>query len=158
MFKTIVWATDGSKLADATLPLVTELAALHDAKIVAVHVDELFAAGRFVGGSLLADEDTIERKIGVQVGDLRAAGFEVEVELVSSRSFDTAAQIAKTAAKVGADLIVIGTRGESAAASLLHTSVANGLNHHAHCAVLALPPASHIEEIEPERVAAASSR
>src|SRR5579872_2225888 len=74
MFSTIVWATDGSELADETLPLVTELAGIHDSKIVAVHVNELFRGGRFGGGPVFADEDELQEKIAAQVKDLREAG------------------------------------------------------------------------------------
>ena len=36
MFETIVWPTDGSELADRALPLVTELARVHDADLIVV--------------------------------------------------------------------------------------------------------------------------
>ena len=61
MFETIVWATDGSELADRALPLVTELARVHGAKIVAVHANELLA-GRFGGAPMLADEDELRSR------------------------------------------------------------------------------------------------
>jgi len=139
MFATIVWATDGSESADSTLRLVTELADLHRSKIVAVHVNEFFHGGRF-GGPLYADEEEVEAKISGQVADLRAAGFEVEQELVTTRRHDRAALIAETAAKAGADLIVVGTHGDGALGALLHASVTDGLHRKAHCPVLVVPP------------------
>jgi len=140
MFTKIAWATDGSELADATLPLVTELAGTHGTKLVAIHVNTLFRGGKFGGGPVLADEEELAQKIRGQVDDLRAAGFEVELEFVASDRSDTAALIAELAMRAGADLIVVGTHGKSAAAGLLNPSVASGLLHHAPCAVLAQPP------------------
>ena len=55
MFKTIVWATDGSELADVALDHVRELAREDGSRIVAVHANELMR-GRSSGYSALADE------------------------------------------------------------------------------------------------------
>jgi len=54
MFRTIVWATDGSELADSALPLVTELARANGSKIVVFHANELFRGSRLSGGPILA--------------------------------------------------------------------------------------------------------
>lgn len=140
MFDTIVWATDGSELADSTLPLVTELAGIHGSKVVAVHVNELFRGGRLGGGPVFPDEDEIQRKIATQVGEMLEAGLEVELEVVATRRHDIDGLIADTAATVGADLIVIGTHGRSMPATVLLGSVTAGLNHRAPCPVLAVPP------------------
>ncbi|HXH95849.1 MAG TPA: universal stress protein, partial [Gaiellaceae bacterium] len=80
MFETIVWATDGSELADRALPHVTELAQEHRSKIVAVHANELLY-GRFGGAPLLADEPDLQAKIERQVHDLRDAGFDATLEV-----------------------------------------------------------------------------
>ena len=58
MFETIVWATDGSELADRALPYVKELARTNGSRIVAVHANELLR-GRFGGAPLLADEPDV---------------------------------------------------------------------------------------------------
>jgi len=144
MFTKIAWATDGSELADSTLPIVTELAGIHDTKLIAIHVNGLLRGGKFGGGPVLADEEERAQKIRGQVDDLRAAGFEVELELVSTDRSDTAGIIAELALNAGADLIVVGTHGRSAAAGLLTPSIASGLIRHAHCAVLAQPPLERI--------------
>jgi nucleotide-binding universal stress UspA family protein len=144
MFSTIVWATDGSELADSTLPRVVELAGIHHAKIVAVHVDELFRRGRFEGGSVFADEDDVQRKIASQVAGLQDAGFDADVEVVSSACDEKAALIADAAVDAEADLIVIGSHGRSEAGALLHGSVGNALGHFAHCPILVVPP-THME-------------
>ena len=139
MFETIVWATDGSELADRALLHVMELARLHHAKIVAVHANELLY-GRYGGAPLLADEPDLREKIEKQVMELRESGFDVELELPTGGS-DVPALVAKAAEAVGADLIVVGTHGHGGIAAAVLGSVARGLLHTAHCPVLAIPPA-----------------
>jgi nucleotide-binding universal stress UspA family protein len=138
MFETIVWATDGSELADRALPYVTELGTVHNAKIVAVHANELLY-GRYGGAPLLADEPDLRAKVERQVAELKKAGFDVELELPTG-STDVAALIAKAAEDANADLIVVGTHGHGGLAAALLGSVARGLLHTAHCPVLAIPP------------------
>jgi len=139
MFKTIVWATDGSELADRALPFVSGLARAHRSKIVAIHANELLT-GRYGGAPLLADEPDVIEKIERQVEELRRAGFVAELRVV--RGIDgTAAMVAQAAAEADASLIVTGTHGHNSFASALLGSVARGLLHEASCPVLAIPPA-----------------
>jgi nucleotide-binding universal stress UspA family protein len=146
MFKTIVWATDGSELADRALPVVTGLARAHRSKIVAVHATEILN-GRFGGGPVLADDPDLVAKIERQVEELRRAGFTAELRIV--RGIDAVpAMIARTAAGVDASLIVLGTHGLSGFAAAIVGSVARGLLHEARCPVLAIPPA-RVRELVP---------
>jgi nucleotide-binding universal stress UspA family protein len=138
MFDTIVWATDGSELADRALPYVQELARANGSRIVAVHANELLR-GRFGGAPLLADEPDIREKIEQQVADLKAEGFEAELN-VASGTEDVAALVARAAMNVDADLIVVGTHGHGGFKSAVLGSVARGLLHTATCPVLAIPP------------------
>lgn len=154
MFETIVWATDGSELADRALSHVTELARIHHARIVAVHANELLY-GRYGGAPLLADEPDLRAKIERQVVELRDAGFDVELELPTGGS-DVAGLVAKAADAVGADLIVVGTHGHGAIAAAVLGSVARGLLHAARCPVLAVPPVhAKAEATGPEATTAA---
>ena len=50
MFKTIVWATDGSELADGALDYVRELARQDGSRIVAVHANELMRSLQRLSG------------------------------------------------------------------------------------------------------------
>jgi nucleotide-binding universal stress UspA family protein len=138
MFKTIAWATDGSDLADGALEHVIELARAHRSRIVAVHANELLV-GRYGGAPLSADEPEMREKIAQQVEELRASGFDAELE-IRSGSHDVATLIARAADDVHADLIVVGTHGHSGLAAALMGSVARGLCHHAHQPVLVVPP------------------
>jgi len=135
MFETIVWATDGSEEADRALSLVTELARAHGSKVVAVHADEILV-GRFGGAPVLADEEDIRVKIEKQVADLRDAGLSSDFVVETGVRHGVAELIVAAAAKVDADLIVVGTHGRGAAATAVLGSVAKDLLHRAHCPVL----------------------
>ncbi|HEY5059244.1 MAG TPA: universal stress protein [Gaiellaceae bacterium] len=139
MFETIVWATDGSEVADCALPLVTELARAHHSKIVAVHANEVLS-GRFGGATLLADEDEIRAKVEQQVAELRDAGFVAELTVETGIRRGIEELIATAATEVKADLIVVSTHGRGAAATAMLGSVAKGLLHIAPCPVLVVTP------------------
>ncbi len=138
MFETIVWATDGSELADGALEHVVALAKAHGSKIVAVHANELLV-GRYGGAPISSDEPEMREKIAHQVEELQGAGFEAELE-IRSGSHDVATLIARAADDVGADLIVVGTHGHGGLAAALMGSVARGLCHRANQPVLVVPP------------------
>ena len=82
MFETIVWATDGSELADRALQPVIDLARMHHSKVVAVHANELLK-GRFGGAPLLSDEPELIAKIEGQVVGLREIGLPAELKIVN---------------------------------------------------------------------------
>jgi nucleotide-binding universal stress UspA family protein len=143
MFETIAWATDGSELADKALEHVRELAGVHGSRIVAVHANELLT-GRYGGAPLLADEPDLEEKIAGQVAELRAAGFDAELEIRTGGQ-DVAKLVAEAAETVGADLIVVGTHGRGGVTAVLMGSVARALCHTSHLPVLVVPPAVRVE-------------
>jgi len=155
MFETIVWATDGSELADRALLHVTELAEHHRSKIVAVHATELLH-GRYGGAPLLAEEPELREKIEHQVGDLREAGFDATLD-VRHGGRDVPTKIAAAAEEVGADVIVVGTHGHGGIAAAILGSVARDLCHRAPCPVLVVPPARMAEKPEREHEAAHSA-
>jgi nucleotide-binding universal stress UspA family protein len=155
MFETIVWASDGSELADKALEHVRTLAGIHRSRIVAVHVNELLT-GPFGGAPLLADETEIEEKLAGQVEDLCAAGFDARLEIRTGGQ-DVAKLLADTADDVGADLIVVGTHGRGGVAAAIVGSVARRLCHTSHLPVLVVPPARKAQSAgdESERFTAA---
>jgi nucleotide-binding universal stress UspA family protein len=138
MFETIVWATDGSELADGALEHVKELARIHDSKIVAVHANELLG-GRYGGAPLYADEPDVREKVAAQVESLRAEGLDAELE-IRTGGRDVATLIARAADDVDAKLIVVGTHGHGGLAAALMGSVARALCHTARRPVLVVPP------------------
>jgi nucleotide-binding universal stress UspA family protein len=138
MFKTIVWATDGSELADSALDHVRELALEDGSKIVAVHANELMR-GRSSGYPALADEPELEEKIGKQIEELRSVGIDATFE-IRSGSKSVAALIAQAAEDVDADLIVVATHGAGGVTATLMGSVARALCHTARTPLLVIPP------------------
>jgi nucleotide-binding universal stress UspA family protein len=156
MFKTIVWATDGSEHADRALPYVKQLAATEDAALFVVHSEEVFV-GRAGGYPVLADEEQLEAKIRGQVAELRKEGFNASVHVSRGAAPGAAHMIADFAHDVGADVIVVGTRGRGPIAGLLLGSVTQRLLHIAPCPVLAVPTASLEPDNELERETATAA-
>lgn len=148
MFETIVWATDGSELADHALEHVRQLAQFHDSRIVAVHANELFM-GRAGGAPLLADEPDIRAKLERQVAELRSAGFDARLE-VPTGTQPCSTLIENAADEVGADLIVVGTHGRSAIGAAVMGSVTRALCHASRRPVLVVPPVDRSERTRDE--------
>ena len=132
----MIWATDGSEAADSSLPYAREMA--RDGKLVVVHCKELLT-GRGGGYPVLADEEELQAKISEQVEQIRQEGLEASLHLASSHSSGAAHVIADVAREIGADAIVVGTRGHGMIAGLLLGSVTHRLLHIAPCPVLAVP-------------------
>jgi nucleotide-binding universal stress UspA family protein len=143
MFTTVIWATDGSENADHALTFARELAQESGSALVAVHSKELLV-GRAGGFPLLADEEDVEAKIARQVDEAKEAGADARAVFAAGRARHAAQTVAEVAESVGADLIVLGTRGQTPFALMLG-SVAQRLLHVAPCPVLAVPPAARVE-------------
>lgn len=148
MFKTILWATDGSANADRALPVVKELAETKGAKVVVAHCRELLS-GRAAGLPVNADEDELLAKIRGQAAELESAGFDVRVEIVTSSGVGAPRVLADIARSDEADVIVVGTRGHSPLVGMLVGSVTQRLLHIAPCPVLAIPTGEHVHAGEP---------
>ncbi len=140
MFKVIVWASDGSEHSDRALECARGLADEGSARLIAVHVKEV-TVGRAGGYPVQLDEEEIERKIQEQVKDLKDAGLNANYEQLGTTAGGAAHAIADAAKDAGADLIVVGTRGQGPITGLLLGSVTNRLLHVAPSPVLAVPPA-----------------
>jgi len=138
MFKTIVWATDGSELADGALDFVRELARQDGSRIVAVHANELMR-GRSSGYPFLADEPELEQKIVKQIKELHDVGIDATYEIRRGNK-GVATLIADAAEHVDADLIVVATHGSGGLKTALMGSVARALCHTATKPVLVIPP------------------
>jgi nucleotide-binding universal stress UspA family protein len=137
MFRTIIWATDGSDEADHALAAAIDLAEAGGGRIVAVHANQRLT-GRAGAWPALPDEVDRLHKIRRQVAALEASGH--EVELIVRRTHRTpAAVVAAAATESGADVIVCGTLGRSAAGGAVLGSVAHELLHVAPCPVFVVP-------------------
>lgn len=143
MFKTLIWATDGSAGAEAALVEARRLAELSGAHIVAVHIDQRLA-GRFGGWSTLADEEDRSLELRTKVAELKGEGVEIEYVVRHGRQFP-ADVVAAFAAELDADLIVCGTRGHGAIAGALLGSFTQHLLHVSPCPVLVVPERAAVE-------------
>jgi nucleotide-binding universal stress UspA family protein len=144
MFKTIIWATDGSETADEALPFAKALAELEQGRLIAVHGRELFVSGRATGLPVLAAEQELEAKIDRQVQELRSTGVDATLNLVSEPASHAAQTLAQVARDVEADAIVVATRGQGPIAGALVGSVTQQLLHFAPCPVLAVPSVKQV--------------
>ena len=138
MFKTIIWATDGSEAAERALPVALDLTAQVNGMLLVVHADERFG-GRASGVPVIADEEDVEGELAAKVKELVESGVNASFHVVRGTGKDPADLIADVAKEGWADLIVVGTRGHGRVAGVLHGSVTQRLLHVAPCPVLAVP-------------------
>jgi nucleotide-binding universal stress UspA family protein len=143
MFKTVVWATDGSEAADQALPHAKSFASGPGASLIVVHVEEKTLPGKG-GGSLsrYATEDELKEKVQRQVSELSQDGVPAKLEITTSQVGGAAHAIADIAERESADVIVVGSRGHTALAGLLLGNVPQRLLQLATCPVLTVPASS----------------
>ncbi len=139
MFDTVVWATDGSLSADRALPYAKQLATGNGAALLVVHCKELLVGGRGSSRPVHADEQRLESKIERQVADLSDEGLNVRYATASAGAGSAANAIAEVADREHADVIVVGTRGQTAVGGLMLGGVTQRLLHLGVCPVLAIP-------------------
>jgi nucleotide-binding universal stress UspA family protein len=152
MFKTIVWATDGSENAEQALPCVRSLAKAQGAAVVVAHVEEKYATHSAAGLAIYPDEELIQENLKQIVAHLSSEGLNATLRVATHVGPQAAHEIARIAEEAYADLIVVGTRGHTAIGGLLVGSVTTRLLHLAPCPVLAVPPVRHpvARERDPE--------
>lgn len=134
--KQIVVGYDGSDHARRALERAAELAAPETVVTVvaAVHVVSPLA-GQGPGAALVDQKDAAERDRALEEAKafLEERGVPVAT---AERIGDPAAAIVDTASHIGADLIIVGTRGRNLAQRLSLGSVSTRVVHDAHCDVL----------------------
>ena len=140
MFKTIMWATDGTKNADLALPYARALAQQEGATLVIAHVVERYASHKASGLAVHADEEQVEAKLKKLATELSHEGIDTNLKIVSHVGPQPAHEIADIAKEAGADLIVVGYRGHAAITGLMIGSVTQRLLHVSRCPVLVVPP------------------
>ena len=140
MFTKIVWATDGSENADRALASAIQIAERDGAEVHICHVIEKVIVTRVAGQDVHLDEQELDEKIRRRANDVADNGVKVTLHMSSDQAADVARRIADTATEVGADLILVGTRGHSPIVGALLGSVSQRLLHIADCPVLVVPP------------------
>ena len=141
---TIAVAVDFSDHADAAVDTAIELAKGLGAEIHVIHAFDL-RVPMITPYEVAIPEPYIEQsreaaaaKLAEVVDTVRKAGVKVGSQLVGS---PPPAAIVEAAERVGADLIVMGTRGNTGLKHLLLGSVAEQTLRLAHCAVMTVKAA-----------------
>jgi nucleotide-binding universal stress UspA family protein len=140
MFKTILWATDGSETAARALPFALEFAETAEARLIIAHAREIFV-GRMGGYPVFVDEGELREKIHRQVDELKQTGLQTTYVVRSCQAGHAPKLIAEIAREYDADLIVVGTHGHGRLGGMLLGSVTQGLLHEQVAPVLAIPTA-----------------
>lgn len=141
MFKKVLCATDGSENADRAFDYATRLAQSEGATLHGVHVVEKLLGYRVSGMDSHIDESEIDARIRTQAEAAgKELGSQVTMHMMASPAGEVAKRIAETASDLGADLVIVGTRGHSAIGGAFLGSVTQRLLHVSTCPVLAVPP------------------
>jgi nucleotide-binding universal stress UspA family protein len=140
MFKTIMWATDGTPNADRALPYAKALAQQEGATLIIAHVIERYASHKASGLAVHADEEQVEAKLKELEAKLSGEGLNVALKIVNHVGPQPAHEIADLARDSGSDLILVGCRGHGAIPGLVLGSVTQRLLHVSPCPVLVVPP------------------
>jgi len=141
MFSTIVVGTDGSPTAQAAVALAMDLARQNGATVHLVHAYKTASAGMAVAqaGAAVVADDSLVRAVAKDAADsvlTEAAGTGGGVATASHAVNAAPAEaVIKVAEEVGADLIVVGSKGMQGARRLIG-SVPNSIAHGAPCHVL----------------------
>ena len=124
--KLIVHGTDGSPEAAQALELAIELAKETDAKLAIVSVHVVHAGGKGISPPIAEVEQPggAEHLAQAAVATAGAAGIGAQPYVVSG---DPAHEITRLADELGADLIVVGSRGFGAIHGALVGSVSRGV-------------------------------
>lgn len=146
MFKTIVWATDGSETAGHALPFALELVARDSAKLVVIHVREL-VVGRMGGYPVYADEPDLRARLAEQVETLRETGIDAVLVERTCAVGHAAKLISEVAEEHDAGLIVLGTHGQTRIGSALIGTMTQALLHEGSVPVLAVPAAARVAAV-----------
>jgi nucleotide-binding universal stress UspA family protein len=157
MFTKVIWATDGSEHADRAMLLAVRVAEADGAELHVVHIVEKLMSGRATGLDAFGNELEIKAKVEQQATAVAAEnGVTTSIHIVAGLSTRIADRIAEIAQDVGADLIVVGTRGHGALGSFVLGGVTQRLLHVSPCPVLAVPPGVAAETAQsPEPAATA---
>src|SRR5690349_18971129 len=132
-YSTVVVGTDGSATAETAVQHAGKLAADHGARLVIVTAYETPVDQRDAEKNV-ADRDQAEEKAmyaKTLAADLGAT--RIVVQAVSGSAPDV---LISTATDVGADVIVVGSKGLTGASRFVLGSVASAVSHHAPCDVL----------------------
>ncbi len=150
MFKHILVAIDGSEYSQRALPTAVEVARKFESDVFVVHVSE-HDRGRAVAYSIESPAEAT-RLVGDAVKIISDAGISAKGAVHDVAAGHVAKDIVETASSVGADLIVMGSRGLSDVQGMLLGSVTHKTMQLAQTAVLVVRGAVPVEETVARKV------
>jgi len=135
MFKKILVALDNSPTDSAMLSPITELAKLHGAQLLLLHVSDGWVARNYHRFQLAESEEMKADRAYLEAiaHDLRSRGVQVEAHLALG---EPALGILKTADHRGCDLIAMTTHGHRFFKDVLYGSTITQVRHQAKVPVL----------------------
>lgn len=122
--KRLLVPLDGSRLAEAVLPVSVSLAGRLDARLTLLYVMERTAPATAHGDRHLTLVSEAERYLDEVAGRCRTEGVEVDRHVHPNEVGDVARSIVDHAAEMAADLVVLATHGAGGARRVLFGSVA----------------------------------
>ena len=130
MYRKILVALENSRADESLIPHITELARLHHAQLLLIHVADGWVARNFDQLKLAESEEMHADRtyLDAIAGQMRAAGLIVETHLALG---DPPKEILKTAAREQCDLIAMTTHGHRLIGDILHGSTIEQVRHQA---------------------------
>lgn len=136
-FARVIVAVDGSDNAARALDVAAGLCAPIGAELVVVHAVGMLEEQSVHDVSIEERFAEIERQVEEWCEPLRTTGLDHRVEVVPGSPVPA---LLTTADRVGADVIVVGSRGVGGPSGQHLGSTSQGLVHESHLPVLVVPP------------------
>jgi nucleotide-binding universal stress UspA family protein len=137
MFEKVLVAIDGSKAGNEAVDVTATLAKQHGSDVTVLHVMEHKLT--WATDIDLESEKEARDLVDGAVDELSLAGVSAHGQIARAPSARTAQEIVDAAERVGASLIVMGTRGLTETKALLLGSITHDVLHRAGCPVLVTP-------------------
>jgi nucleotide-binding universal stress UspA family protein len=137
--KNILFATDFSVAADATVPFAIQIAKRYGAKVYGVHVNRFsdYTSAAPNAWAAMAEASEQENKEDALRLNEQLQGIEHEVTVVEGNTWEVISSLIKDKQ---IDLVVVGTRGRTGIGRTLLGSVAEEILRQAPCPVLTVGP------------------
>ena len=143
MYTRLLVPLDGSRLAEAILPMAESLAGVCAATVVLLHIVERGAPTTVHGQRHLTGSVEAGAYLGEIAARLRQGGLAVEVHIHEAPEGDVARSIVGHTEELRADLIVLCTHGSGRVRELLFGSIAQQVLRRGATPVLLARPAEH---------------
>jgi nucleotide-binding universal stress UspA family protein len=137
MLKKIIWATDGSPTMESEYPVAKDLAESSRAKLIVAHAGEMVSSDQ--AGIFVDSTEALQAILERTTDDLKRAGLDAELALVKATQSNAAQRIADLAHDSGADMVIVGNRGQGPVAAIFLGSFTFRLLQIAPCPVLIVP-------------------